>query len=273
MGIAELTSGYKITYTRSGITAQRQFIEDIEAEVGAGNTGVTVPVVGDLFHDPAERLQHLFCISVDQSYLANDKRKILYICSYSNEVVDNANMHLEYTAPTGIDDLPQDWEYGGEYQLWTANLMEYPNSRWAWDDERTRRIASAIPFRVRTINRKFSRIVPEAQRANFETQIYAILGKVNEDEWQSGGVGCWLFTGVHSEIFRDQRDDRAYKFDLSFSYRDPDGLNLDGWQKILDETGKWRRPYNLSVGEGEGGSGLYQTASFDGLFSDAAGES
>lgn len=247
MAYFELVDGYQIEYDAKGITAQRQFIES--DTVPAGNETVTLPVIGDIFHDPAERLQHLFCTKITQKYINSDKRKVLYTCYYSNEPVDNSNMLLEYTPPTDPGELPQVLEYAGEINLWKAPTTE-TEQVWRWESQSGEGV-KAIPFRIRTYNKKVNRIIPESKYRDYIVRIQECLGKVNGKAiWnQDGGDGCWLFTGARSELFRDQRDDRAYLFELTFSYRDPDGTDEDGWQKILNSKGEWLRPYNSDSGE------------------------
>lgn len=257
----ELARGYKLTYDKYGITAQRQFIES-DTVISEGSSGVTIPVIGDLFHDPAGKLNHLFCIKIDQEYLASDSRKILYTCYYSNEAIDNSNMALKYIAPTSSDELPQDISYSGEYQLWqdSPKAPGYPNSKWVWDGTSTK-IASAIPFRIRSYSKNLQRIIPSDKYTEYQKLVAQSIGKVNKAAWGEGGIASWLFVGARSEIFRDQRDESAWKFELSFSYRDPKGDNDGGWLYILDEKGDWRKPKKVGTT-----TYMYDSVDFDKLF-------
>ena len=261
---AELAAGYSIEYDKYGITAQRQFIESDEA-IGTGNGGVTIPVIGDLFHDPANALNHLFCIKISQTYANSDSRKILFTCYYSNEPIDNSNMALQYIPPTDPSELPQEVDYSGEFQLFRPNQLTGSAVEWKWESGSGNIIAQAIPFKIRTISKKVQRIIPESKIAAYVSTVTQLAGKVNDTDATAklgyGGAGCWLFNGARTELFRDQQDKKAYRVDLTFTYRDPDNTNTNGWQKILNEKGQWAKPYNTVTTKF-----LYETTSFDVLF-------
>ena len=259
MGVRELTSGYKISYDKNGITAQRIFLEGSEVT----DDGSSIPVIGNKFADntpagiTAQGLDYLYCTKIDQNYYGDDARCLMVTVYYTNEPIDNSNMQVGDTPPTDIQDLPQEFNYSGEFQLWKVDPTKLSSSTWVWYDNQSEKIAEAIPFKIRTYSMTLQKIVKGEDYEDFVNNLRAYIGKVNSGLWQGGGNACWLFTGAKSELFRDQQDKRAYRFDMTFSYRDPDDTNEDGWLKILSETGTWRMPYN--------GGYLYEAGDFDNL--------
>ena len=232
MGMREIAEGYSMDYDKFGITGQHVYWEGINVT----DDGTTkIPVIGDVFTDAAgTTFGAMFCIHVNQKVVASDSSVIQYTCAYSNEPIDNRNMFLstETAPPTTIMGLPQDFEMSGEYTLFKVSDKFFSESNWKWDASSAyhpnEKIANAIPMRVRTYNRKFQKIVPSSVYADFLTLIKDKIGKVNSVAWEDGGAGSWLFMGARSEIFNDQTNNYAYKFDLNFSYRDPDGTNENG---------------------------------------------
>ena len=274
MSFAELTDGYKLTYDKFGISGQRQFIEFDENSGGPSSSGVTIPVIGSLFHNPIDdnntEWKNCFCVKIDQQYVMRDKRKLLVTCYYSNEPIDPSNMALDSVPPKDPSELPQEFDYSGEYQVWTPNKLNTGANNWVWADTNIK-IAQSVPFRVRTMNYKISRIISTDSYDPFRSSVMNLLGKVNNREWMGQKEGSWLFVGARSEMFNDQQSKNAYKFELTFSFRDPDGTGVNGWQKIMSiDTGLFRLiKLSGTLPEDHSYENLYESGDFAELFQDS----
>jgi hypothetical protein len=267
---SEIVEGYQLERDAKGITGQRVFLES-DTPVNISNSGVTLPKIGDIMHDQSgpsgtDTYLRLYCTKIISKFFGEDTRKKIYTCYYSNEPVDNTDMLQSYTPPTNPGDLPHEIDFSGEFQLWKASstVSQSANYKWVWEDNQNTKIADAIPFKVRMFTFKVQKIVPEVNYAAYLNIIRGAIGKVNDTSttvFGTLGAGCVLFTGARNELYRNYDDKRAFKFELTFAYRDPDNQNSDGWQKILNEYGEWKIPYNTGTGEK-----LYKTTNLNDLF-------
>ena len=273
MGYKELTSGFEVSMDERGITATQVFIydpTDQESDSKLPKIGDSLEISsnlsipGDLGAFPAETV-YVTCRRIDFKLLSGHQLKYQWTLQYSNEPIDSVG--LEYSGNsqnTNFSNLPINYEYSGEYNLVTPKAED---EVWEFLSDGVS-VKQPLPIRVGTSTLRVNRIVSDGNYDAFQRYCQEILGCVN-----SGGsdgspfsmnLGCWLFTGVSTEGYRDFQDSKKWRAELNFSFKDPDGEGEDGWQKILrtDSNLKWDVPYNTDPKVIENNSRLYPYADF-----------
>lgn len=271
-GVMELTSAFSYSETERGVVATRVFVYDPD-DINGGNA--EVPMVGDDFGPIPLNISsgavdfhlyadNLICRSRTWRSLGGHPDKGEWVCEYSNEPTDRSVFRTSGdTSPTDVSDLPTNIQYSGEFA--SINPVQgQQTSTWTWLSDSTS-VLQAIHFRVNSSTVRFTRYVDNSNYASFAGEVRKLSGKVNTNDSPfgsaiGGGPRCWLFVGATAEIFRNQDDEKFWRVDLEFVYRDPDGLSYDGWDKILRLDGVWDVPIK------SGGGTLYEGASFDTLF-------
>ena len=262
MGLREIVDGYKVSRNERGISATRVFVNDPDDSEHTG----TLPVIGDLFIDSLSSeveesisYAHTFCRSIDKEAVDNDSRKQKYVCSYSNEPCDTS----QFTGETDMQNLPMSMEFSGEFSTITPDAAQLGDWLWLSDDTS---VTQAIPFRVQTINLKVTKIISGDKISSYTQKIQDNLGTVNTGDGVGGlpvpgGPGCWLFLTATSEPFFNHFDVQQHKFELIFSFRDPDATSEDGWNKLLrSDDGKWDIPMDWNDEK------IYLSGHFEDLF-------
>lgn len=269
-GVRELTSGFELIQDEKGITATRIYVYDSEDTT----SDEVVPKVGDELYFPFGAVpasyalpptyEKIYCRRVSFGSLEGHPDKFQWTCTYSNDPVDDAGVYNsdETPSPTPWSDLPINFEYGGEFNLITP---KDDNTDWIWTDNTA--VEQPIPFRVGLSTLRVSRVVLDTNYSVFQANCNQCLGHVNltgpTDSPFATDIGCWLFTGVTTEIYRDYNNEKKWRAELTFQYRDPDNTKTEGWNKLLKLSGVWDVPYNVTLSKK-----LYPMADFSGLFDD-----
>jgi len=256
MGLREVTEAFEVIFDERSISATRKFIYSTMED---GKTA-TLPTIGEILKDPIPGLAEpdftrTTCRRIVKRLVALDPGTVEYTCTYSNEPTDEAQFNGGTQA---YQSLPQSQEFGGEY-----NLMDDPSSGWTWDEAGTEKVDVPISYAVATSTKKITRIMTYEQFAQFEPEAKRNLGCVNEaaNIPGPGGIHCWLFTSYTTESYYNWKDELTYRAELVFQYRDPDGTDDDGWNKILKSDSTWGTPFD------ENNDKLYTEANFETLFS------
>jgi len=269
-GVRELTTGFNLIQDEKGITATRVYVYDTDDV----DSNEDVPKIGDELYFPfgavpvsyalPPQYEKIYCRRVEFGSLEGHPDKFSWTCTYSNEPVDDVAVYNSDETPvaTPWEDLPINFEFGGEYTLITP---KDDNTDWIWTDLTA--VEQPIPFRVGLSTLRVSRVVLDTNYPLFQTNCGKALGKVNiggpTGSPFSTNYGCWLFTGVNTEIYRDYNNNKKWRAELTFQFRDPDNLQIEGWNKLLKLSGVWDVPYNTVLSRK-----LYPMADFTGLFDD-----
>ena len=150
-------------------------------------------------------------------------------------------------------------EYAGEFIVFSPTQ----SSGWTWQTSGDP-VAQPVPYRVNTSTLRIVRYVPDSYYKVFQTNVRSITGLVNataDPFGIGGGVECWLFQGVQTELFRSINNVKWWRAELEFTYRNPDGTDTKGWQKLIRLDGVWDIPIH-------GGLYLYNTGDFSVLWTD-----
>lgn len=279
-GITEYAAGFEYSESERGITATSIYRFDPDSTV---DNGVVVPNPGDSLVFPAPFLasitqldmipptgNNIICRSKTIRALAGHPNKFEWVCSFTNEPVDPNVFTFKvgtYGVPD-IDKLPMTIEYSGEFT--TINPTNTPGSSgWKWNDLGTS-VMQPLPFRVNSSTLRIIRYVADSEYQTFQSNVRALSGHVNYVDnplgtGLAGGIGCWLFVGCTTETFRNDTDDKWWRAELEFIYRNPDGTDLEGWNKVLRLDGKWDIPI-MDVPLPSGQDSLYPEGDFDALF-------
>lgn len=273
----EIASGWRLEQDEKGVTGTRVFIYDPDdVSLGAKKDlpnigdnmflGVPISTIGSTTA-PTEVL----CRKRSFEFLGGDSRKWQWTCLYSNEPTDPAQYDdgTGATPPTDANLLPIRIDYAGEFQMWNppTDANGLANTKWVWDGT-TDKVLQPIPYRVRSNNMSITRIIAGGNYVAWMQMANQKLGHVNSDDYitltSSGGgrgIACWLFTNISTEMYRNHFDKKAWSVTMTFTYRDPNGSNLDGWNMILSKEGDWKMPYNNSTS-----SRIYPETEFKPLF-------
>ena len=265
-GMRELTEGSEITYDERGITAIKVFLYDPTDTQHTED----LPKIGEdytdslLLEDPSAHeitYESLLCRRITRTTVAADKRILQYTCYYNNEPTDPSQFSESGTSTAG-ENLPINLEYSGEIQM----LNPDQSSGWKWDSDNTT-VIQPIPFKVGTSTLRISRIVLDKNYRAYVTSAKKLLGKINSENNYplNDGVGNWIFSSVNTEMFRDFKDEKKWRVELIFTYRNPEpdtpSKSTYGWNKILRINGNWDSPKKA------GSDYLYGTGvSFNALF-------
>lgn len=275
-GLRELTSSFTMSRNERGQTAQRVFVY----EQGDTTHTADLPDVGDEFDYPFDinigfnSEGGLLCRSVEVSAVNADQTVLQFTCNYSNEPCDRA----QFTPNDGGDqptsdpsDLPVTMEYAGEFVLVQPNSLN--DSQWLWKDNHEG-VIDPICFKVNQVTMRLQRFVPNDAIDTFHINCRRSSGHVNKEFGDftlpgGGGKGCWLFGSATTEMFRNHNDEKMWRAELLFTYRDPDGLDVDGWNKILRRDGTWQIPVKKGTETyPTGGDPIYSYIDFQYLFND-----
>lgn len=272
MSAVELASGFRVKFNERGINATRVFITSSSNAEGsvAPTFTATIPVIGENFVMPVGvadfgeliTSSKLFCRDIDIAVFADDSTKLQYTCTYSNEPTDSGQYEGGGAPSTDPVNLPLSLDYTSEFVLWNPPQDEQglSQSNWVWNGT-TNKIIEPIAFGVRTTAMKIQRVILGTDYVGQATKWIDYTGKVNSNEsGQFTGEGCWMFVGAQTENFNNYLDNPAFKAELTFVFRDVDGTNVDGWNKILTKSGGWNIPYNTVTQQK-----IYQSANFDDL--------
>ena len=287
MQYIEIPEGFNFDQDDKAIVATRQYvgIED-DADLPAGDSGVSLPNIGDplfssddedglpqaildiaqelgVYGASGDQTPHLICRKRTVTIPQRDSRKVMIAVSYSNEIVDMHQFSSDQTAPReDVTSLPQQVEMDGEFQLYNPNVAQAAGDQmpWQWanedgDPQPTKDpVLEPIPFRIRTFTMTVEVIVGQDQYDDYVQSIKDKMKTVNDADIEEGplkgGRGCWLFTSARSECYSNHLDIQSWRFSLVFNYRDPDGTDNMGQQKILRRTGVWSIPINTTGEEG-----------------------
>ena len=276
MGITEYTAGFQYAESERGITCTRIFHYDPDST----KDGPDLPAPGDSFESPEnlmsglnpapiQNLDNLICRQRTMNPWSGHPDKFQWDVTYTNEPVDPSVFTEKGTDPTATDvtKLPKSIEFGGEF----TTITPVKKSGWKWDSDNTA-VVQPLPFRVNTSTLRITRYVSENKYNAFQKNVQNLAGRVNHADNPfgksiGGGLGCWLFTGVTAEYFRNVNDTAWWRAELIFVYRNPDNTNNQGWNTILRLDGKWDYPTNPHPSGPD--DGLYLTGDFSGLFDDS----
>lgn len=249
--------------TERGVTAQRIFVYD-----PADTThDEEVPDIGDVFLArlvlDEETMTGLVCRSRSESCVNADKRIVQWTCNYSNEPCDMSAFQPDDELPSDLANLPMTLEYSGEFvNIRPANDA---STVWVWEDQPTVKVTDPISFKVVNITLRIKRWVKDINFNIFNENIRHCTSTVNNVASpfpiMGGGIGCWLFSSATSEFYRDHNDAKIWQAELLFTYRDPDGTDANGWNKILRSDGDWAVPMKSSDS-----SYMYTQSTFGVLF-------
>lgn len=281
IGFTEYAAGWEYVENERGVTCTRVFHYDPDSTV---DVGVEPPAVGDAYTFPpviasgfpitgvGPTVSGLVCRSTSYRALAGDIRKFEYNCSYNNEPVDKG-LFIDPTkpgsyVPSNPTEIPLSIEYSGEFTNLNPDSSSY---EWQWKDN-SNDVKQPIASRVNQFTYRFTRYIgnntsPYSYQ-NFQINCQGGLGHVNDaaDPFGLGGcgIGCLLFVGCNSEVFRDSYDTKWWRVELEFIYRNPDALDTQGWQKVMRLDGSWQIPIKKSDSKP-----LYKYANFQALFDEA----
>jgi hypothetical protein len=257
-GVTELTSGFEYTRTERGLVATQIFQFDNADTV---DHGIEIPVPGEAFIVPAQlvtepgptispcgwpisagnKIEGLICRSSTFKLLAGHPNKFEITVTFSNEISDTTIFDIvsPYT-PTSPENLPITIEFSGEFNNINPDTATLD---WKWESDNTQ-IKQPIPYRVNMSTLRMVRYVPDGNYTTFQANVKKLGGKVNATANPfgaslGGGIGTWLFIGASTEIVKSQSDEKWWRAELEFNYRDPDSTDSQGWQKILRIDGKW----------------------------------
>lgn len=283
-GLTENTAAFQLTRNENGMTATRVFYFNSAADATGDET---LPEIGDICDLPIPLIlsnpfpsasvpyspSGLICRSQDWQPMAGHPDNWVITCSYTNEPVDVKLFadQSDSPIPTAIEDLPLSLEINGEYVYINPDLA----AGWTWKTGATP-VKQPIPFKVNGCTLRLTRYVSDQAYFSFLFTSKAFGGHVNDQEDPfgpaiGGGIGSWVYNGAHTEIFRDSTDTKWWKCDLEFAYRDPDGTDEEGWNKLLRLDGLWDQPINPKAGSytpprTDPNNSLYQHAPFGELF-------
>jgi len=264
-GLREVTGSYVRTKTERGITATRVFVFD-ESDI---NHTASLPEVGDIFENPLtadeEPMDGLICRSVEETAVNSDQRVIQFTVQYSNEPCDITQFipDEENPMPDDATNLPISMEYSCEFV--NIRPATEADSQWQWTDSGDS-VLDPISFRVTNLTMRVKRWISDTYYNIFMDNCRVMQGTVNIAEMPvgpAGGIGCWLFTNVTTEMFRNHKDQKIWQAELIFVYRDPDGTNVNGWNKILRNDGTWQVPKRKGISPDQN---MYNTTNFTWLF-------
>ena len=279
-GLSEYAAGFQYTDNERGITVTRVFHYDPVASYN--NTDLPKP--GDEFTFPfsgssdlsllgymPKSSNKIICRERTMNPLAGDQRAYQWTVTYNNEPVDPTvfNLPSDSTSPgTSPSQLPISLEYSGEFMLTNppAEKGTNPNWKWKWTNVSppNNEVTVPIPKRVNTSTLRIVRYVKDTDYNIFQGQVRSCTGKVNSNadpfKGVGGGIECWLFVGVSTEYFRNSNDVRWWRAELEFNYRNPDGTDSKGWNKLLRQDGIWDIPVAGSS------TYIYESTNFDVLW-------
>lgn len=263
MAYRELTEGFELNQDEKGITATRIFLWNVGEP--SPSEAVQLPVIGEQLNLDLSNIGdvmplNVYCRNRAFRFIAGDINTYQVVCTYSNEPIDGNAFADTGGVSQDPASIPQNVEYTGEYQVFEPPEDTSLN-KWQWLGS-TDSVDVPVYFRVRTSNIRYHRIIPQSSYAAFQSDSRFKIGTVNASEFEGYGPGCLLYTGYSSEKYFNHEDKISWRVELTFSYRDPDGLNVDGWQKILRKTGKWDIPENKDTSEF-----MYEVEDFNILFS------
>lgn len=263
-GVRELTTSYSREFTERGITGQRVFLYDPSDTTHDEE----VPDIGDVFVPQVvldeETLTGLVCRARTESCVNADKRIVQWTCNYTNEPFDPAQFQSteEEPLPSDLTNLPMNLEYSSEFVNIRPN--DSTSTIWQWEDNSTP-VSDPITFKVTNVTLRIKRWVRDEYFKIFNDNVKSLTSTVNmgADPFPviGGGIGTWLFSSASTDFYRDYRDIKIWQAELIFTYRDPDGTNLNGWNKILRNDGTWQIPKNKNDG-----SYMYAQGDFNFLF-------
>lgn len=267
-GVTEFAAGFELNEEERGISVTQIFNYDPDDLI---DHGVAVPEIGSVFELP-----HLLtsapidnigtwgytsirCRKRSWYPIEGDARKIKWVCNFTNEPVD-AGIFIasgEDYVPSDPSDLPINFEYSGEF----ATIQPVTNSTkaWKWTSD-GKDVVQAIPHKICSATARMLRYVPDVNYETFSYNVKFLRGRVNDIAdtplCLAGGEGCWLFTGCTTEVLNNWKDEKWWRAELTFSYRDPDGTDNEGWNKLLrsDSTtnnGEWGTVQNPYAGADE----------------------
>ena len=243
IGITEYTAGFEYVESERGISVTTVFHFDPDSTVD----GPELPAPGDEFILPDSinsgtaltgmgfpDFTGLICKSRSLKPLAGHALKYEWTISYTNEYIDPTVFNRDDPIPNiDIADLPKTLEYSGEFLNVNPGSGQ---SGWVYDDN-GEVVAEPIGKKINTSTMRVTRYVPDSEYSDFQEQVRAIMGHVNssDDPFSGfgGGTGTWLFVGCQTEIFGTSTNETMWRAELTFNYRDPDDLDVDGWQKVL----------------------------------------
>lgn len=272
-GLKVLASGFEYSDSERGITATVRYIYDQADTVG----NETLPNIGDLYSTPSWlvgggvpgfRPEYLYLRCKQRTFttFGDTIDKGVWTCVYNNEPTDQ---YIYNNGPTTDPKLlPYSLEFSGEY----VNI-EPPTegNDWVWRGNEEP-VDSPLAFRVPNISLRIWRYLPENNMDSWSAVCKNRIGKVNAGGGEfpvGGGAGCWLFSSVTTEPFNYNLEvatgghaENWHRVDMIFLFRDPDGTDYDGWQKLLrPKDGVWDTPVS-----GPSLTKLYQYGNFLSLF-------
>jgi len=298
-GVKENTAGFEYTEVERGITATRVFTYDPDSTV---DDGVEIPNMGDKFElntiPPNYETYaqgpytHFICVSRSFKPLAGHPYKFEWSCSYTNEPIDPVAFWAggELPTPTDVADLPKTIEFGGE--IVNINPANAPGSAgWLWDNSvegvnpgdpgyvADTTVVQPLPTKVNKTTLRITRYIVDANFTIFEGNCKSLTARVNNAPCPfgtviGGGMECWLFEGATTEVFYNCYNQKLWRAELQFTYRNPDhedvtdNLEVEGWNKILRLDGKWDVPY-MTVPRPDASDTLYVDGDFSALFDDS----
>lgn len=274
VGFSENCAAFEYSGTERGISVTRVFQYDPDSIIEKNDK---LPIIGEALSagNPNTALipsgidyTLLTCRQISSKALAGYYNKVEYTCNYTNEPVDKAifiKQAVTY-APTPIDELPVTIEYGGEY-LTINPQLSVNSSEWQWESDGLP-ILQIIGKKVNSSVIKFTRYVRQDKFQHFNDSVKYLTGLLNKynDPFGTvikGGSGCFMFDGASTEMFRNYYNEIWWKAELTFLSRDPDGLNVDGWQKTLRLDGF----FDIAVKNSDG-TYMYEEGDFSALFDD-----
>jgi hypothetical protein len=279
MGVTEYAGGFEFVETERAISATRVFHLDPDSS----DTNVDIPRPGQEIEFPQQLTSvitplpstaGIICRQRSTKPLAGHPEKYEIVVTYSNEPIDGSvyNIAGEETPSTDVADLPMTLEYSGEYNNIDPTDSTSP---WTWSNGGST-VTQPIGFRVNSSVLRIVRYIPDGTYTTFMGGVKACAGKVNSranpfTEAIGGGRASWLFEGATTEVFYNSQNQKFWRAELQFSYRDPDGTdnNTDddtlgnGWQKIMKLSGEWDIPMKAD------GTRLYALVDFEQLLTGA----
>jgi len=285
IGVKESTGGFEYTEVERGITATRVFTYDpnstVDEDVDVPNMGETFefPIVPPNYGSYAQNYTHMICVSRSVKPLAGHPYKFEWSCSYTNEPIDPVAFWAggELPTPTDVADLPKTVEFGGE--IVNINPVNAPGSAgWLWDSDDTT-VVQPLPSKVNKTTLRITRYVVDSNFTIFQGNVKSLTARVNSAPAPfgtviGGGMECWLFEGATTEVLYNCYNQKLWRAELQFTYRNPDhgdvtdNLEVEGWNKILRLDGKWDVPY-MTVPRPDGSDTLYVDGDFSALFDDS----
>jgi len=255
-GYTEYAAGWSYDESERGVTVNRVIHWDSDSPV---DIGVELPNPGDVLREedvntylavpPGADFSGLYCRTRHWQCLAGCPKVIEWTIGYSNEPVDwNVFTKLgEDYIPSDINFLPITIEYGAETNLINPSTKA-GSSGWTWESD-GKDCDKPLPFKINTSTLRIVRYVRDDYFGNFSWAIQYLNGRLNDTQFPfgtsiGGGIGCWLFDSAPTEVFRNCYNEKWWRAEITCKYRMPDGIPLDGWQKVLKMNGEWDKPIN-----------------------------